>query len=79
VLDGGHILMAIIEKIRRRPLSIKFVEYTTTGFAVLLISFMLYVTFFDIKRISLFRAMFTTDVQIQQSAQPAETAPAQPK
>jgi regulator of sigma E protease len=79
VLDGGHILMAIIEKIRRRPLSIKFVEYTTTGFAVLLISFMLYVTFFDIKRFSLFRAMFKSDVQIQQSAQPAETAPALPK
>ena len=67
VLDGGHILMAIIEKIRRRPLSIKFVEYTTTGFAVLLISFMLYVTFFDIKRFPLFRAMFQNDVQIQQS------------
>jgi regulator of sigma E protease len=32
VLDGGHILMSIIEKIRRRPLSLKFVEYTTTGF-----------------------------------------------
>ena len=75
VLDGGHILMAIIEKIRRRPLSIKFVEYTTTGFAVLLISFMLYVTFFDIKRFSLFRAMFKSDVQIQQSAQPVEAAP----
>jgi regulator of sigma E protease len=79
VLDGGHILMAIIEKIRRRPLSIKFVEYTTTGFAVLLISFMLYVTFFDIKRFSLFRAMFKSDVQIQQSAQPVEAAPAQSK
>ena len=51
VLDGGHILMAIIEKICRRPLSLKFVEYTTTGFAVLLISFMLYITFFDIKRL----------------------------
>jgi regulator of sigma E protease len=79
VLDGGHILMAIIEKIRRRPLNIKFVEYTTTGFAVLLISFMLYLTFFDIKRFPLFRAMFKSDVQIQQSAQPPETAPAQPK
>jgi regulator of sigma E protease len=79
MLDGGHILMAIIEKIRRRPLSIKFVEYTTTGFTVLLISFMLYVTFFDFKRFSLFRAMFRTDVQIQQSAQPAESAPAQTK
>jgi regulator of sigma E protease len=71
VLDGGHILMAIIEKIRRRPLSLRFVEIVTTGFAVLLISFMLYITFFDIKRFSLFRLMFKNDVQIQQSAQPA--------
>ena len=76
VLDGGHILMAIIEKIRRRPLSLKFVEYTTTGFAVLLISFMLYLTFFDIKRFSLFRAMFKSDVQIQQST---DSVPAQTK
>jgi regulator of sigma E protease len=79
VLDGGHILMAIIEKIRRRPLSLRFIEYTTNGFAVLLLSFMLYVTFFDIKRIPLFRAMFKSDVQIQQSAQPADSTPAQSK
>ena len=72
--------MAIIEKIRRRPLSIKFVEYTTTGFAVLLISFMLYVTVFATSNgFRSIRAMFKSDVQIQQSAQPAETAPAQPK
>ena len=44
----------------------KFVEYTTTAFAVLLISFMLFVSFFDIKRISLFRAMFKRDTQIEQ-------------
>jgi regulator of sigma E protease len=74
VLDGGHILMAIIEKIRRRPLSLKFVEYTTTGFAVLLLSFMLYITIFgDFKRIGLYRAMFKTDVQIEQSGQPADS------
>jgi regulator of sigma E protease len=80
VLDGGHILMAIVEKIRRRPLSLKFVEYTTTGFAVLLLSFMLYITIFgDIKRFPLYRAMFKSDVQIEQSAQPAEPAPAPPK
>jgi regulator of sigma E protease len=79
VLDGGHILMAIVEKIRRRPLSIKFVEHVTTAFFVLLMSFMLYVTFFDIKRFPLFRAMFKSDVQIQQSAQPADSAPVQSK
>ena len=76
VLDGGHILMSVIEKIRRRPLSLKFVEYTTTGFAVVLISFMLYVTFFDIKRFPLFHAMFKNDVQIQEPASPDQTLPA---
>jgi len=78
VLDGGHILMAIVEKIRRRPLSLKFVEFTTTCFFVLLMSFMLYITIFgDIKRFPLYRAMFHSDVQIEQSApQPAGSAPA---
>ncbi|MGO8765193.1 MAG: RIP metalloprotease RseP [Limisphaerales bacterium] len=75
VLDGGHVLMAIIEKIRRRPLSLKFVEVVTTGFAALLIGFMLYVTFFDIKRFPQFRVLFNTKVQIQQSAQPGDNAP----
>lgn len=78
VLDGGHILMAIIEKIRRRPLSPRLIEYVTTGFALLLISFMLYVTYADIKRFPLFRAMFKNGIQIEQpektSAEPAPAA-----
>jgi len=66
VLDGGHILMAVIERIRGRPLSPRFQEYATTGFAVILISFMLYVSFNDIvRRLPLFRIMFTQQVQIQ--------------
>ena len=68
VLDGGHITMAIIEKIRGRPLNVKFIEYATSVFAVLLISFMLYVTFFDLKRMSLFKSMFNRDIQIEQTA-----------
>jgi regulator of sigma E protease len=79
VLDGGHILMAVIEKIRRRPLHIKLVESVTTCFVVLLLSFYVYVTFFDIKRIPLFRAMFKGDVQIQQAAQPEDSAPVKSK
>ncbi len=79
VLDGGHILMAIIEKIRRRPMNVKFVEYVTTVFAVMLISFMLYVAFFDIKRIPLFRAMFNTNAQIEQTTAPAASPPAPAK
>lgn len=66
VLDGGHIMMSIIEKIRRRPLSPKVVEYVTTGFALILISFMLYITFFDIRRIPMIRTMFQNKIQIQE-------------
>ena len=79
VLDGGHILMAIIEKIRRRPLSLKFVEYVHHLFRRAAAFILLYITFFDIKRIPLFRPMFTTDVQIQQAAQPADSTPVKSK
>ncbi len=79
VLDGGHIVMSIYEGITRRKISVRFVEYTTTGFAVLLISFMLYVTFFDVRRFSLFRMMFKRQTQIEQAqptTEPAATNPA---
>jgi regulator of sigma E protease len=76
VLDGGHIAMAILERIRRRPLEVRVMEYTTTVFAVLLISFMLYVTFFDIKRIPLIHGLFNRETQIEQPAIPAGPAPA---
>jgi regulator of sigma E protease len=78
VLDGGHILMSVVEKVRGRPLSLRLVEYTTTAFAVLLISFMLYVTFFDIKRIPLFRSLFNSEVQVENATPPPAVAPAQP-
>ncbi len=65
VLDGGHIAMAVLERIRRRPLSPKLIEYVNTGFAVLLISFMAYVTFFDVRRFSPLRPLFQRDTQIE--------------
>ncbi len=60
VLDGGHIVMALIERLSGRPLPYRLVEYTTTAFAVLLISFMLVVSWNDFKRFSLFRSMFNS-------------------
>lgn len=48
VLDGGHITLAIIEAIRRKPINMKVLETVQTACAVLLIGFMLYVTFFDV-------------------------------
>lgn len=67
VLDGGHIGMAILEKLRGKPLSVRFVEWTTSAFAILLLSFMAYVTFFDIKRFPLFRAMMNAETRIEQT------------
>ena len=72
VLDGGHVLLAVIEKVRRRPISARIQEYATTAFAVLLISFMLYVTFFDIRRLPFIKLMFKRDVQIEEVDSPTE-------
>lgn len=48
VLDGGHITLAILEAIRRKPANSRIVEIVNTACAVLLFGFMLYVSFFDI-------------------------------
>jgi regulator of sigma E protease len=50
VLDGGHILFALFEAARRRPMSFRVASTIQTTFAVLLISFMLYITYNDIGR-----------------------------
>jgi regulator of sigma E protease len=47
VLDGGHILLSLLEVVRRRPVSANVLNAVQTGFAALLITFMLYIAFFD--------------------------------
>lgn len=77
VLDGGHILIALIEWVRRRPVNVRLIEYVNTVFAVALITFMLYVSFFDIKRMSLFRSMYNRGMQVEQPEKALQTpAPA---
>ena len=49
VLDGGHITLAVVEAIRRRPVNVRFLEYVQTGCAVLIIGFMIYIAFFDVQ------------------------------
>ena len=51
VLDGGHMVFATIEKIRGKPLPVALLERSQMLFVVLLFSFMLYVTFFDLQRL----------------------------
>ena len=51
VLDGGHIMLACLEMIFRRPISAKVLQPLTIVFVVILIGFMIFVTIFDIKRL----------------------------
>ncbi|MEZ4815635.1 MAG: RIP metalloprotease RseP [Bdellovibrionota bacterium] len=54
VLDGGHILLFMIEGITRRPMPMKFVEIWATSGFFLLISLALFVTFNDIVKLNVF-------------------------
>jgi regulator of sigma E protease len=49
VLDGGHILLALVEAVRRRPVSARILGAIQTSCAVLLIGFMLYIAFYDVQ------------------------------
>jgi regulator of sigma E protease len=48
VLDGGHITLAVAESIARRPVRARALEWLQTGFALLLMTLMLYITSKDI-------------------------------
>jgi len=47
VLDGGHITVALIEAIRRRPVNVRILSAIHTSCAVVIIGFLLFITFFD--------------------------------
>ncbi len=49
VLDGGHILLAVIEGIRRRPINPRILAAVQNGCVVLVIGFMIYIAFFDVQ------------------------------
>ena len=55
VLDGGHILLALVEAVRRRPVNIRVLEVVQTACAVLIIGFMVYIAFFDVQDLPIFR------------------------
>ena len=48
VLDGGHITLALLEIVRRKPANQRILEALQTGCVLLLLGFMLYVSFFDV-------------------------------
>jgi regulator of sigma E protease len=51
VLDGGHIVLAIVEGLRRKPVSARLLQYIQTSCAVLLIGYMLYIAFYDVQEL----------------------------
>ena len=48
VLDGGHIVLALVEAVRRKPVNIRVLEIIQTGCAVLIIGYIAYISFFDV-------------------------------
>ncbi len=49
VLDGGHIALSLIEWVRRRPLSMAILEPLQTACALVLIGYMVFITFYDVQ------------------------------
>jgi regulator of sigma E protease len=48
VLDGGHIVLALVEAVRRKPVNMRVLEIIQTGCAVLIIGYIAYISFFDV-------------------------------
>jgi regulator of sigma E protease len=76
VLDGGHMLFATIGRLRGRALPAGFIMTAQSVFIVLLFSLILYVSFFDVRRIV--RDARTERAEIQRPVAPSEAAPAAP-
>jgi regulator of sigma E protease len=49
VLDGGHIVLAMVESVRRRPVNMRVLEAVQSVCAILIIGFMIYIAFFDVQ------------------------------
>jgi len=75
VLDGGHITLAIVEGIRRRPVNIRVLEFIQSACAIAIIGFMLYVTFYDVLDLPWKRAV--AEVAPQEMTFAPSPAPAQ--
>ncbi|MCD8284313.1 MAG: site-2 protease family protein [Opitutae bacterium] len=67
VLDGGHILLATIRKLRRRPISQNTIGYVQTAFFLLFVFFMGYVLVRDFSRVRGSREL-AAEAQIQNFA-----------
>jgi regulator of sigma E protease len=65
VLDGGHIVLAMIEGVFRKAVSFRLLSYIQTGCAVVLIGYMLYIAFYDVQDLVPSRGKKAKEEQIQ--------------
>ncbi len=76
VLDGGHMLFATIARLRGRAIPPNFIASAQSAFIVLLFGMILYVSFFDVRRI--FRDV-RGDAQVREAVEEQKkTEPAKP-
>ncbi|MDP2136350.1 MAG: M50 family metallopeptidase, partial [Candidatus Didemnitutus sp.] len=76
VLDGGHMLFATIARLRGRAIPSNFIASAQSVFIALLFGMILYVSFFDVRRI--FRDV-RSDAQVREAVEEQKkTEPVQP-
>ena len=71
VLDGGQMLFATIGRLRGRALPVNFIVAAQSAFLVVILSIMLYVSVFDVRRIA-------RDIKADRAERAEAAAPAQP-
>jgi regulator of sigma E protease len=68
VLDGGHILLALIEAVRRKPVSLRILEVVQTACFLMIAGYMLYVTFYDVVDSPFSRKSATEEVKFSSAS-----------
>ena len=68
VLDGGHMLFATISKIIGRPLPRRLMENVQGAFMVLLLCFVIYVSFFDVGRLGRDVGLIDDEAPVEEAA-----------
>src|SRR5438128_8332484 len=72
VLDGGHVVLALIESVRRKPVNMRVLEVVQTSCAAVIIGYMLYITFFDVQDLPFVRKKLD-QLESQSSAKNSQT------
>jgi len=76
VLDGGHIVFTLLEWVRKKPLNQRLMEGIQTAFVILLLAFVVYVSFNDVKRLRIMHGFKPKEANEKNIQPPPATQPA---